>query len=59
MRETEKEREQLKASHPKKKFINEQKKKVFLTVFAWAYILPKTIQIKKNEQKQLTITGTK
>ena len=40
MRETGKEREELKASRPKRNFINEQKGSPSVTVFAWAYILP-------------------
>ena len=45
MRENEKEREELKASRPKKKTL--LMKKIMVTMFASAYILPKTLQITK------------
>ena len=57
MRDTRKEREELKASRPKRNLINEEDPPV--TVFAWAYILPQNNINYQNEQKQLTITRIK
>ena len=39
-------------------FINEQKKRAPVTVFAWAYILPQNNTNDQNQQKQLTVTRT-
>ena len=41
------------------KFINEPKREVLVTVFAWAYILPQNNTNYQNQQKQLTVTRTK
>ena len=57
MIDTGKEREELKASCPKRNLINEEDPLV--TVFSWAYILPQNNTNYQNEQKQLTITRIK
>ena len=55
MRESRKERGELKASHH---FIDERKD-VSITVFAWAYIFPQNNTNYQNQHKKLTMTRTK